>query len=251
MIADRTVEAIVEAYRTMQPRDALLRHGARPRPALQPVRLRRRQQGGGLRRARAPGARPPAAARSPRCSTSRPTRPCSARPTARSPATGSQAANPLLERRFGGEAMTMVGTLGRTQPADRGCAAAPLPAGRTRTRPVHASTPTPSAWSSAPRTPPWPPSRSAATPLVAARSFLVAGPGHQRADPGAGLRRRRPAGARAQPRDHAAVADRQRARHASPAARASATCCCPPVPGEMYPQIPLKVRELVARRAAT
>jgi hypothetical protein len=33
-----------------------------------------------------------------------------------------QVANPLLERRFGGAAMTVVGTLGRTQPADRGCA---------------------------------------------------------------------------------------------------------------------------------
>ncbi|MGH2980111.1 MAG: neutral/alkaline non-lysosomal ceramidase N-terminal domain-containing protein, partial [Solirubrobacterales bacterium] len=33
-----------------------------------------------------------------------------------------QAANPLLEQRFGGRAVTMVGTLGRTQPADRGCA---------------------------------------------------------------------------------------------------------------------------------
>lgn len=32
-----------------------------------------------------------------------------------------QEANPLLEQRFGGQAMTMVGTLGRTQPADRGC----------------------------------------------------------------------------------------------------------------------------------
>ena len=32
-----------------------------------------------------------------------------------------QAANPLLEERYGGEAVTMVGTLGRTQPADRGC----------------------------------------------------------------------------------------------------------------------------------
>jgi hypothetical protein len=32
-----------------------------------------------------------------------------------------QAANPLLVQRFGGQAMTMVGTLGRTQPADRGC----------------------------------------------------------------------------------------------------------------------------------
>jgi hypothetical protein len=32
-----------------------------------------------------------------------------------------QAANPLLERRFGGKAVTVVGTLGRTQPADRSC----------------------------------------------------------------------------------------------------------------------------------
>ena len=32
-----------------------------------------------------------------------------------------QLANPILERRFGGEAMTLVGTLGRTQPGDRGC----------------------------------------------------------------------------------------------------------------------------------
>jgi hypothetical protein len=30
-------------------------------------------------------------------------------------------ANPLLEQRFGGQAMTVVGTLGRTQPGDRGC----------------------------------------------------------------------------------------------------------------------------------
>ncbi|MFL5885352.1 MAG: hypothetical protein ACJ77M_09805 [Thermoleophilaceae bacterium] len=32
-----------------------------------------------------------------------------------------QEINPMLEQRFGGQAMTMVGTLGRTQPADRGC----------------------------------------------------------------------------------------------------------------------------------
>jgi hypothetical protein len=32
-----------------------------------------------------------------------------------------QAANPLLERRLGGRAVTVVATLGRTQPADRGC----------------------------------------------------------------------------------------------------------------------------------
>jgi hypothetical protein len=33
-----------------------------------------------------------------------------------------QAANPLLEQRYGGTAVTVVGTLGRTQPADRSCA---------------------------------------------------------------------------------------------------------------------------------
>ena len=38
-----------------------------------------------------------------------------------------QAANALLAERFGGEAMTVVATLGRTQPADRGCGAAPEP----------------------------------------------------------------------------------------------------------------------------
>jgi hypothetical protein len=32
-----------------------------------------------------------------------------------------QRANPMMEARFGGEAMTVVATLGRTQPADRGC----------------------------------------------------------------------------------------------------------------------------------
>ena len=38
-----------------------------------------------------------------------------------------QAANPLMAERFGGETLTVVATLGRTQPADRGCDAAPLP----------------------------------------------------------------------------------------------------------------------------
>ncbi len=38
-----------------------------------------------------------------------------------------QTANPQLADRFGGEAVTIVGTLGRTQPADRGCGRAPLP----------------------------------------------------------------------------------------------------------------------------
>ena len=38
-----------------------------------------------------------------------------------------QAANPLLREVFGGESATVVGTLGRTQPADRGCDTAPVP----------------------------------------------------------------------------------------------------------------------------
>jgi hypothetical protein len=36
-----------------------------------------------------------------------------------------QRANPMLEQRFGGEAMTVMATLGRTQPADRGCPSPP------------------------------------------------------------------------------------------------------------------------------
>src|SRR4051794_28092204 len=40
-----------------------------------------------------------------------------------------QQINPMLEQRFGGQAMTVVGTLGRTQPADRGCHDTTLPAG--------------------------------------------------------------------------------------------------------------------------
>ena len=56
---DQTVDAIVEAYETHAPRQALLRHRAGARPALEPVRLRRRerQRRRGLRRARAAGPR--------------------------------------------------------------------------------------------------------------------------------------------------------------------------------------------------
>src|SRR4051794_32340369 len=42
------------------------------------------------------------------------------------------AANQLLPARFGGKAMTVVGTLGRTQPADRGCGDPSVPAGSPR-----------------------------------------------------------------------------------------------------------------------
>jgi hypothetical protein len=43
-----------------------------------------------------------------------------------------QEANRLLEQRFGGEALTTVGTLGRTQPADRACPDASVPEGDAR-----------------------------------------------------------------------------------------------------------------------
>src|SRR3954452_11718137 len=42
------------------------------------------------------------------------------------------AANQLLPARFGGKAMTVVGTLGRTEPADRGCGDPAVPAGSPR-----------------------------------------------------------------------------------------------------------------------
>ena len=42
-----------------------------------------------------------------------------------------QRANPIMEQRFGGKAMTVVATLGRTQPADRGCQD-PAPQGDAR-----------------------------------------------------------------------------------------------------------------------
>ena len=68
-MSDQTVDAIVEAYETHAPRPALLRHRAGPRPALEPVRLRRRerQRHRGLGRARVAGPRQDADGHSRRC----------------------------------------------------------------------------------------------------------------------------------------------------------------------------------------
>src|SRR3954452_5393416 len=74
-----------------------------------------------------------------------------------------EAANRMLEQRFGGDALTVVGTLGRSQPADRGChdpdasTAGPGPAPprprRPRTPRTSARwTTTRAAWSTAPPT---------------------------------------------------------------------------------------------------
>ena len=63
-----------------------------------------------------------------------------------------QQTNPMLEHELGGKAMTMVGTLGRTQPNRPGCTRR-VPPHRTPTRTATSarSTPTPSWWSTAPR----------------------------------------------------------------------------------------------------
>ena len=107
--------------RAMRAGQALLRDRARARPALEPVRLRRGQQGRRLRRARAAGARRRRQAARDAAELLRAHDRARARGNTKVSGDWVQAANPLLEQRFGGEAVTVVGTLGRTQPADRGC----------------------------------------------------------------------------------------------------------------------------------
>lgn len=127
MIADRTVEAIAEAYRSMQP--GTLYYGTAPGRDLLSNQFDYDAQNQvvdsdvRVLQARASSGRPFATLLN-----------FSAHPTVlgadNHKVSGDwvQAANPQLAARFGGEAVTMVGTLGRTQPADRGCTAAPLPA---------------------------------------------------------------------------------------------------------------------------
>ena len=131
MIADRTVEAIVEAFRTMQP--GTLYYGTAPGRDLLSNQFdydaANQAVDSDVRvlQARTAAGRPFATLLN-----------FSAHPTVLGSSNRKvsgdwvSSAAPALERRFGGEAMTMVGTLGRTQPADRGCAAAPLPRGRPR-----------------------------------------------------------------------------------------------------------------------
>jgi hypothetical protein len=126
LIADRTVEAIAEAYRTMRP--GTLYYGTAPGRDLLSNQFDYDAQNQvvdsdvRVLQARAPDGRPFATLLN-----------FSAHPTVLGASNRKvsgdwvQAANPLLTERFGGEATTVVGTLGRTQPADRGCADAPLP----------------------------------------------------------------------------------------------------------------------------
>ena len=175
MIAERTVDAIVEAFRS-----AAARHASTT-------------------------ARPTAATCSPTSSTTTnrtrswtPTCACSRRATrdgrtfatllnfsAHTTVLGAgntkvsgdwvQAANPLLEERFGGEAVTMVGTLGRTQPADRGCSDPAAREGEQRDLCAHPRLRGRGS-STGPSRPRRRPSRSAARRGVEARSYLIEDP---------------------------------------------------------------------------
>ena len=127
MIADRTVEAIIEAFRTMRP--GTLYYGAAPGRDLLSNQFDYDASNSvvdsdvRVLQARTAAGRPFATLLN-----------FSAHPTVLGSSNRKvsgdwlSSAGPALEKRFGGEAMTMVGTLGRTQPADRGCPAAPLPA---------------------------------------------------------------------------------------------------------------------------
>lgn len=126
MIADRTVEAIVEAFQTARP--GTLYYGTAPGRDLLANQFEYDEQNKvvdsdvRVLQAREPSGRPFATMLN-----------FSAHTTvlggSNKKVSGDwvQAANPLLTDRFGGEAVTVVATLGRTQPADRGCDAAPLP----------------------------------------------------------------------------------------------------------------------------
>ena len=132
MIADRTVDAIVEAFRTMQP--GTLYYGTAPGRDLLSNQFDYDAANAAVDsdvrvlQARTAAGRPFATLLNFSAHTT-------VLGSSNRKVSGDwvSSAAPALERRFGGEAMTVVGTLGRTQPADRGCAAAPLPpAGEAR-----------------------------------------------------------------------------------------------------------------------
>ena len=105
-----------------------------------------------------------------------------------------QRANPMMEQRFGGEAMTVVATLGRTQPADRGC---PRPDADRRRRSElctldeYASRVVDRAAEAVANA-----EEIKGDPLVAARSYLVKDVTLERAAPGHALRAATPPASR-------------------------------------------------------
>nr|MBA2793514.1 hypothetical protein [Thermoleophilaceae bacterium] len=125
-IFDRTVEAIVEAFQTAQP--GTLYYGTAPGRDLLSNQFDYDERNKGVDsdvrvlQAREPSGKPFATMLNFSAHTT-------VLGSSNKKVSGDwvQAANSLLTDRFGGEAVTVVATLGRTQPADRGCDAAPLP----------------------------------------------------------------------------------------------------------------------------
>lgn len=244
MIADRTVEAIVEAFRTMQP--GTLYYGTAPGRDL----LSNQFDYDAANQAVDSDVRVLQA------------RTASGRPfatllnfSAHTTVLGSNnrkvsgdwvsAAAPQLERRFGGEGMTMVGTLGRTQPADRGCAAAPLPpAGPARdlcSIGAYAERVVERAEDAAVGAKPL-----GGDPLVEARSYLV-----QDLATNAPILGLNVAGQPAGAELNRAITPPWLTGNVLGTITGSARVgdvLLSTMPGEAYPQIPLKVRELVQAR---
>ncbi len=244
MIADRTVEAIAEAYRTMRP--GTLYYGTAPGRDLLSNQFDYDEQNKAVDsdvrvlQAREPSGRPFATLLN-----------FSAHPTVLGSSNHKvsgdwvQAANPLLADRFGGEATTMVGTLGRTQPADRGCTASPLPpAGSARDLCAigsYAERVVERAEDAA----------VAAKPLggkaaVAARSFLI-----QDAATNAPILGLSYAGQPAGAQLNRAITPPWLTGNVLGTVTASARIgdvLLSAMPGEAYPQIPLRVRDLVPAR---
>lgn len=156
-----------------------------------------------------------------------------------------QAANPLLADRFGGEAVTVVGTLGRTQPADRGCDSAPQPpAGEPRdlcSIRSYAERVVERAEDAAVTARP-----VGAAPIVAARSYLIQDPATNALILGLNA-----AGDPATAPVNRALTPPWLTGNIVGTVTASARIgdvLLSSMPGEAYPQIPLRVGELVNPR---
>ncbi|HYI36119.1 MAG TPA: hypothetical protein VEX39_05925, partial [Thermoleophilaceae bacterium] len=244
MIADRTVEALVEAFRSMRP--GTLYYGTAPGRDLLSNQFdydaANQAVDSDVRvlQARTASGRPFATLLN-----------FSAHPTVLGSGNRKvsgdwvSSAAPLLQRRFGGEAMTMVGTLGRTQPADRGCGRAPLPpAGPARdlcSIDAYAERVVERSEDAAVAATPL-----GGDPLVEARSYLV-----QDAVTNAPILGLNVAGGPAGAELNRAVTPPWLAGTVLGTVTGTARIgdvLLSTMPGEAYPQIPLKVRDLVAAR---
>ncbi len=244
MIAERTVDAIVEAFRTMRP--GTLYYGTAPGRDLLSNQFDYDAANSvvdsdvRVLQARSASGRPFATLLN-----------FSAHPTvlgsSNRKASGDWVASaaPELERRFGGQAMTMVGTLGRTQPADRGCSAAPLPpAGPARdlcSIDSYAERVVERAEDAAVGAKPL-----GGDPLVEARSYLVQDPATNAPILGLNVAGQ-PAGAEL----NRAITPPWLTGNVLGTVTGTARIgdvLLSAMPGEAYPQIPLKVRELAGAR---